>query len=374
MIIDDYGILHYYTKSKGIGGIIKKFPEDFVVEEIGRNIITNINYSFLEKIKDLLVFKKDNYLHATLVKKNYSTEKIINALSKILRMSFNDIGYAGQKDKQALTSQRISLKKITAKQLKKIKLKNVFFKNLKYEPYAIRLGDLWGNKFTITIRNTTGNINEFITELPNFFGKQRFGEVRPNTHLIGKYLLRKEFEKAAQELLINTYPCEPEKWKKARKQIKEKWNNLKNIRLPDSLFIEKMFIKNFKGNYAQAFKKLPRRIVMLYINAYQSYLFNKTLSEKIIEGEHPEEIDLVGYKTVLKDKTLKRILTKEGVEPKNFKLKEINKISSKGKKRQAFMKIYEFKKISEKPLVITFKLKKGCYATIVLNELMKNAA
>ena len=58
-----------------------------------------------------------------------------------------------------------------------------------------------GNRFHITIRGITQSpsaIKKHVTNthkeiekmggVPNFFGHQRFGTIRPNTHIIGKYL------------------------------------------------------------------------------------------------------------------------------------------------------------------------------------------
>ena len=78
MKVNDLGILEYYTNSKGISGVFKSFPEDFVVQEITpRGEICTLKYPISERVNDLLFrFKKPRkYVRATLVKRDYPTIK-----------------------------------------------------------------------------------------------------------------------------------------------------------------------------------------------------------------------------------------------------------------------------------------------------------
>ena len=55
-----------------LGGILRTFPEDFLVEEVWNNYTYKITYSFHNRIKDYLMLhfqQKQAYLHFTLVKK-----------------------------------------------------------------------------------------------------------------------------------------------------------------------------------------------------------------------------------------------------------------------------------------------------------------
>ncbi|MBA7529050.1 tRNA pseudouridine synthase D [subsurface metagenome] len=80
------GIWFYFTKTEGIGGIIKTKPSDFFVREI-----TNREEG-----------EEGKYLIAELTKENWDSYSVIREISRRLRVSRNRIGLAGTKDKFAL--------------------------------------------------------------------------------------------------------------------------------------------------------------------------------------------------------------------------------------------------------------------------------
>jgi len=80
------GIWFYFTRTEGIGGVIKTKPSDFFVREI-----TNREEQ-----------EEGKYLIAELTKENWDTHNVIREISRRLRVSRNRIGFAGTKDKFAL--------------------------------------------------------------------------------------------------------------------------------------------------------------------------------------------------------------------------------------------------------------------------------
>jgi len=78
---------NYITTTKGTGGRIKQFCEDFIVEEIGRDYTTKVSYlldnSFPENDWDKVFESKgDNeQLYLDMEKLNLSTTSAINLVS-----------------------------------------------------------------------------------------------------------------------------------------------------------------------------------------------------------------------------------------------------------------------------------------------------
>ena len=72
---------------------IKENPEDFVVKEISNVKLDKGDYS---------IFR--------LKKKNYTTERAVQTIANALKIDRKRIGYAGNKDKVAVTEQNISIK------------------------------------------------------------------------------------------------------------------------------------------------------------------------------------------------------------------------------------------------------------------------
>ena len=160
---------------------------------------------------------------------------------------------------------------------------------------------LLGNNFTITIKsiqdsetNIKENIAQTMQELdaiggiPNFFGHQRFGTTRPITHLVGKALVRGDFEEAAMLFLAKSSAHEHPASRQARQEL-ETTKNFKNAQMnfPKQLRFERIMLNHLADNpcdFVGAFQSLPLKLQALFVQAHQSYLFNRFLSERIKHG------------------------------------------------------------------------------------------
>ena len=111
---------------------------------------------FIKKIenlvsKDIKTDEKGSYSYFILKKKNYTTERAVSTIAHYLKIDRKKIGYAGAKDRNAITEQMISIQGLN--KTKNIELKDIelIYKGKGNE--RISLGDLKENKFTITVRN-----------------------------------------------------------------------------------------------------------------------------------------------------------------------------------------------------------------------------
>ena len=169
---------------------IKASSEDFVVKEISKaNAYSNGQYAYF-----------------LLKKTNYSTVRALEVLSEKLKIPLKNFSFAGNKDKNAVTEQKISIFR-GSKNFDNINLNNIELRYLGNGKEPISLGDLEGNEFTITIRdlNSSGikkikSIEKKIIKIPNLFGPQRFSK---NNHLVGKAIIKKDFRKAIELVLEN---------------------------------------------------------------------------------------------------------------------------------------------------------------------------
>ncbi|HID17330.1 TPA: tRNA pseudouridine(13) synthase TruD, partial [Candidatus Bathyarchaeota archaeon] len=222
--------------------------------------------------------------------------------------------------------------------------------------------------------------------------------------------------------LCHPSPSESPNARKARVELLETLNfkrALKNF--PASLVYERRMISylvSHPKDYVGALKRLPSRLRLLFVNAYQAFLFNEILSERILshyplnealEGDwvlklkEPglaaspfkasanklEEINdgikggrlalalpVVGYRTTLSggaQGALERsILEREGVAQRDFYIGPMPEASSAGNFRTALapVKDVEFK-LNDRSATFKFFLLKGSYATAFLREIMK---
>ena len=307
-------------------------PEDFIVDEL------------IE-----LDRRSGEYLYVRLVKKNLNTLDVLNAISKSLNIPRSHIGFAGNKDKNALTSQYISLYKVKLSDLKKFKMQNVNLTPLHYGSKPIFLGSSLGNYFKIKIdfKIKRGLRIDYLT---NYFGQQRFSS---NNKDVGKALLLNDFSKACK--LINN----------------DKIN---------------YYLKNNKDDFVGALKKLDRTLLSLYINAFQAYLWNEVaksvikynykhyhIFDNLLFVERPRSsliIPLISYDTNFKNNVIKKhyfeLLRKENINITNYYIKEFPQIVFKTGSRHLFVRVKNFKIHKD---FVEFVLPKGAFATVFIKNI-----
>lgn len=375
---------------------LKQQAEDFIVEE---------------KIK--VPKGEGEYSYFWLTKTNWTTIQAIKKISDQCRVSSKRFGWAGTKDKVGITKQLVSAWNVSKEDIEKISLKDITIKYAGSGSERINLGDLKSNKFELILRELNKEdikeINNQVTVIkkygfPNYFGEQRFG--RGNTHLIGKAILKGDLEKAAK-LIISYTSNESKDATDARLFAKENWGEWKEIlkKMPKWFGIEKALVNyliKYPNDFGGAIRNLSKKLLKLYIHAYQSYLFNKILAKMVSEtSKHkkmklknmrisipqqktsvPYQLELPGYATKLKNdrysKILKNLLRRDRIFLKDFKCKSMPELKSRGTSRDTFVKVkglrisnFEDDELNKnkKKAKITFTLDPGCYATILIRSL-----
>ena len=214
---------------EGIQAKIKKRYKDFIVKEIthsGRVLEIKENFAPTNFSKD----NKDNYTLFNIVKVNKDTFEAIRIISNALGVPPASIGYAGLKDKRSISVQTASIRGNYVEKLKNLRLDDIYIRNIYPSKNPVKLGNNWGNHFVITLRNIQHipdqqkNIDLLFSHLrthgfPNYYGLQRFGTFRPNSHIIGRFILEGQFKKAFEEFVIKEYPTELQQSKKVRAEL-----------------------------------------------------------------------------------------------------------------------------------------------------------
>ncbi len=348
-----------------IGGVIKRKPEDFIVEEIIYGRVWKIHRNFLSFLNDLLPKSPKQHLHFTLVKKNWNTYDAIKEIGRAIHASPSRFGFAGMKDRDAITAQRVSLFNGRIEELRRVKIKDIILKEFEYSDRRIYLGDHWGNEFTIRIRNIIHKeevpklIEKFSKEgFRNYFGEQRFG-IEGTNHLVGKYIIMGNFRKAVEALLS----FDPE--------IKLKFGDWKEIihKIPQSKRWERRVVEhliNYPNDFAGALRKIPKRIRRIYVNAYQSYVFNEVLKKY---DSPPEFLPLPGVNVDL-DPLTEEFLEEEGLSKEDFEIPRMPELKLQGYLRKTIVhpRILNWK-LKGNDLILKFDLEKGAYATVFIDQL-----
>jgi tRNA pseudouridine13 synthase len=282
----------------GIQGEYKKNIKDFIVKEIDKNgKILNIkeDYTYSSFSEEL----KDRYTTFNLIKINKDTFEAIRKISEILKIPYNYFKYSGLKDKFSISVQQISIKGNYIEKLKKLKVNDIFIRCIRPTRKPIKLGSHVGNNFTIVIRNLASNkklgiqIEKIINHLnefgfPNYFGLQRFGSYRPNSHIVGRYLLEEDFKKAFEEFVSTTYSTESIESKTVRREFRNSGDLEKAYdEFPKNLNYERNMIEHLMNNpmdYKGSINTLPSDLIKLLISSFQSYIFNRMVSKRVEKG------------------------------------------------------------------------------------------
>lgn len=380
------GITEYSTKFNGIGGRIRVNVGDFEVNEL------------LSKKKQSAIKYDEGYAVYKLKKKNIDTN---HALSDVLKKKGIRLKSLGLKDAYAVTEQYVcSMNK--GKSIGSFSTERYSITKIGFVKKPLSKKDMIGNHFKIKITDCKPGLDEFDEQnhLLNFFGYQRFGSKRPVTHLIGKAVLQQDFDKVLDLILSFTSPFDSKENTEIRQKLSDRSNfsSILDI-MPHQMDIERLVVKKMidSGDAIKAFKSIPLSLRRFYIQAYQSFLFNMTLSSAYQNGEELFEsqsgdvcydlkgilgkyvkgldqilaIPIVGYSYYKKtrfDYYISKILNDEEIQPKNFFIKEMQEVSNEGGFRQSSITCNDF---SAKNNTVEFTLSRGSFATMVLREIMK---
>ena len=412
------GMELYATGSPGCGGRLRAEVQDFAVEELALD----------QK------YGMGRYLVIEVEKAGWETHHLVRDLSRQLQISQKRFSWAGTKDKNAVTRQRMSIYGLEEGELVRANLPGVRIRALGRSDRPVSLGDLRGNRFAVRIREidldygeaarrleaVTGEI-EALGGLPNYFGVQRFGEVRPVTHLVGEALVRGDPEGAAMTYLALPFPGEPESTRSARERLLAGHDFGRALKeYPLRLRYERAMIGRLQEdvNYAHSFDVLAENLKRLFVHAYQSLLFNRILSQRMraglplgraVEGDvvcfskdglpDPDKLQAVdgsnlsavnrlaergrafvtlplfgyesGFAEGIPGEIERAVLDREAVDLTDFRVPENPELGSPGRRRPALLRVEPVALMEEGSALLKFDLPPGSYATVVLREYMK---
>lgn len=159
----------YYLGKPVAHGEIRTTAQDFIVEEVAR--VTPAG--------------EGTHLWLWVEKQNANTDWVASQLAKAVKCNSRDVGYAGMKDRHAVTRQWFSLPagESSAERINAANIEGVKVLNSRLHTRKLKRGTLDGNRFELVVRQFDGDATQTGQRLadiksngvPNYFGPQRFG-------------------------------------------------------------------------------------------------------------------------------------------------------------------------------------------------------
>ncbi|MHB1435554.1 MAG: tRNA pseudouridine(13) synthase TruD [Thermoplasmata archaeon] len=413
------GIDFYWTRSPGAPGRLKLSAQDFEVSEISA-------YPTPDPAGPQTILRIES--------ENWEQHELAEAIARRLRLPPHALQWAGTKDRRAVSTRLFSY--LGPPPEGDLGLPRVRLIEAYRAREGLSLGHHYGNSFSIRIE-TAGPPGEAISRyaevraelealggFPNLFGPQRFGEVRPITHEVGRALVRGDGDRAVEIYLVDSDPTSSTPGSAARRAYAEHRDPARALReFPPAYRFERTLLERLARGYPadRALRGLSRELRLLFIHAYQSLLFNGWVSGRIARGlslDRPVEGDyllrvgrdgtlvshpgipvgpdnlaeatrwvqeggarlagpLVGYATPpsrgVPGEILEEILGREGVTRESFRVFPAPEVASAGAFRPVLVPTPAIAlQEVEAGVRFGFSLPKGAYATVLLREFLKS--
>jgi len=413
------GLGFYVSKSPGVPGRTKATWEEFRVTEISSYPLPDPDGA---------------YAVLRVRSGGWEQHELGTAIARRLGLPARTVQWSGTKDRRAISERLLSYRgslPVGDLNLPRVEL---------IEAYRARdglvLGHHYGNAFHLRVSSIPLAPAEAVPRyraveadlreaggFPNFFGRQRFGEVRPITHEVGRWVVRGDLARAVDVYLTERPPGGAEgvgdEARRAYAEHRDARRALKEFP-PEYRFERQLLERLARGDSGdRAFRAFDRDLRLLFVHAFQAYLFNRWLTRRHesglalglpVEGDRilrlgrdgtvrsqdavpvgadnlPECTDLVrrgrallagplvGSATSMEGvpgALLQELLEAEGVRTDQFRSPAAPEVASAGAWRPILLPVPPIGLTPDEDGVwFAFALPKGAYATVLLREFLK---
>ncbi len=416
------GIGFYLSRAPGVPGRLKTSPEEFRVREVS-------SYPRPDPEGPYTVLRVES--------RGWEQHELAEAIGRRLGLPRRAVSWSGTKDRQAVSERLFAYRGAPPEGA--LGLDRTVLVDAYRARDGLVLGQHYANTFEIRVAGVADPASALAAyrrveaELreeggfPNFFGPQRFGEVRPVTHEVGRALVRGDLAGALDIYLI-ARPAggEAGTGDEARAAFAVHRDAARALReFPSAYRFERAMLERLARGASpdRAFRALPYELRRLFVHAFQSYLFNRYLTERrsaglpldrpvpgdriarlgrdgtlrsrdaveVAEENLPECSDLVARGRAyvagpllgsaafptegVPGELVARLATEEGIGPRSFDVPVAPELASEGAWRPLLLPVPPLGLRAEGDGVwFEFALPKGAYATVLLREFLKGPA
>jgi tRNA pseudouridine13 synthase len=281
-------ILPYFTNGvPGVGGLIKQRPEDFRVDEFA---------------PDETRGGRGRFVWFRLSKRGLTTSAAIAKVAAYMGVKASAIAFAGLKDANSISSQWVSLADADVRRLERLRDKDVRVSDIHYRPVSQEVGNLAGNRFVVRIRQIDRHQLDQVKSMldllrrrgvPNYFGVQRFG-ARGDNAALGEALIRGKHEEFLDIFLGRPWPGDPPRSQAAREAYDHGAVKRALSCWPSHCVDPRNALNAILAGKKplEVIETINSRIRQIYLQSYQSLVFNDIVARRIdgIDGIEPGDI------------------------------------------------------------------------------------
>ncbi len=288
------GIGFFLSQTPGYSGRLKATAEEFRVREVS---------SYPRPVPEgpFTILRVESW--------EWEQHELADAIGRRLGLPRRAVSWSGTKDRRAVSERLFAYR--GAPPSGELGLERVVLKDAYASRDGLVLGQHYANVFDLRVSDLadpTAAVTAYrATEaelrthggFPNFFGPQRFGEVRPITHEVGRALVRGDLARALEVYLVDRPAGMPDaSGDAARAAYAEHRDPQRALgEFPPSYRFERAILGRLARGAGpeQALRALPFELRRLFVHAFQSYLFNRYLTDRReaglplsrpVEGDH----------------------------------------------------------------------------------------
>ena len=255
---------------------IKRQPEDFEVEELTRFEPSGGPFALY-----------------SLIKRSLGTPEAIEAVARRWNLARESLSFGGLKDRHALTTQRLTIRGGPRRGLKQT---NLELRYLGQAPRPFGPKDIEGNRFRMVLRDFSRDgetrarrsLEELARDpLPNYFDDQRFGSLGASGEFVARAWCEGNYERAVWLALAEENEHDRPEDRSEKKILRDEWGNWAACKAKLSRSHRRSlvtFLADRPGDFKGAMARINADLRGLYLSSFQSFLWNRILSDLVRES------------------------------------------------------------------------------------------
>lgn len=264
---------------------LKYRPEDFQVEELT---------SFAPSEGPFALYR--------LTKRSLGTPEAVDVVLRQWRIPRARLSYGGLKDRHAVTTQFLTIRRGPGKDLKRPDVELVYVGQAD-RPFTP--AEIAGNRFVVVLRDLSRAEADRARKalesvrrdgLPNYFDEQRFGSVGESGEFIARAWCAGDYERALWLALADPHEHDRSQEKKEKRILREHWSDwgrCKSLLSRSHRRSVVTYLVDHPHDFRGAFARVRQDLRSLYLSAFQSFLWNRILAELLRETCRPGQFDNV---------------------------------------------------------------------------------